>query len=215
MNPNRADRFLRRLYPLALLVALFTGFGNMPVYKRYYVSAVPGLGWSSNFYVNIYIHYIAGGVLLAIAAYFLVVYLKMRLDNGRLTITGDATQLVLDGLRLESDAADRINARGRMLESRIGADTHVAVADYRIHLEPTARTETGSINGEVVLSGGRISGSQFSADDITAAIRLVYRPDRNEITLPEMNLVGHLSPPLIATVGVRPTKRLSLEGRGV
>jgi hypothetical protein len=160
----------------------------------------------------------AGQLVRQVIGFFLIsdiAWSSLEADNGRLTITGDATQLVLDGLRLESDAADRINARGRMLESRIGADTHVAVADYRIHLEPTARTETGSINGEVVLSGGRISGSQFSADDITAAIRLVYRPDRNEITLPEMNLVGHLSPPLIATVGVRPTKRLSLEGRGV
>jgi hypothetical protein len=73
---------------LALLVALFTGFGNMPIYKRYYVSAVPGLGWSGNFYVNVYIHYIAGAVLLAIAAYFLVVYLRTRLDNGPLTISG-------------------------------------------------------------------------------------------------------------------------------
>ena len=102
-----------------------------------------------------------------------------------------------------------------MLESRIGADTRLAVAGYRIHLEPTARPETGSIAGEVVLSGGRISGSPFSADDITAAIRLVYRPDRNEITLPEMTLDGQLAPPLIATAGAHPTKRLSLEARGV
>ena len=160
----------------------------------------------------------AGQLVRQVIGFFLIsdiAWSSLEADNGRLTITGDATQLVLDGLRLESDAADRINARGRMLESRIGADTHVAVADYRIHLEPTARTETGSINGEVVLSGGRISGSQFSADDITAAIRLVYRPDRNEITLPEMNLDGHFSTPPIATAGVRPTKRLSLEGRGV
>jgi len=159
-----------------------------------------------------------GQLVRQMVGFFLIsdiAWSSLEADNGRLTITGDATQLVLDGLRLESDAADRIDAHGRMLESRIGADTHMAVADYRIHLEPTARSETGSIDGEAVLSGGRISGSRFSADDITAAIRLVYRPDRNEITLPEMHLDGHFSPPPIATAGVRPTKRLSLEGRGV
>ena len=144
-----------------------------------------------------------------------IAWSSLEADNGRLTIIGDAMQLVLDGLRLESDAANRIDARGRMLESRIGADTRVAVADYRIHLEPTARPETGSLAGEVVLSGGRISASPFSADDITAAIRLVYRPDRNEITLPEINLDGQLETPLIATAGAHPTKRLSFEGRGV
>jgi len=160
----------------------------------------------------------AGQLVREVVGFFLIsdiVWSSVEADDGRLTITGDATQLVLDGLRLESDAADRIDARGRMLESRIGADTHMAVADYRIHLEPTACTETGSIDGEVALSGGRISGSQFSADDITAAMRLVYRPDRNEITLAEMHLDGHFSTPSMATAGAHPTKRLSLEGRGV
>jgi hypothetical protein len=144
-----------------------------------------------------------------------IAWSSLEADNGRLTIIGDATQMVLDGLRVESDAADRIDARGRLLESRIGADTHVAVADYRIHLEPTARTETGSIDGEVVLSGGRISGSPFNADDITAAIRLIYQPDRNEITLPEMNLNGHLTTPLTAPASAHPKKRLCFEGRGI
>jgi len=159
-----------------------------------------------------------GRLIRQVVGFFLIsdiAWSSMEADNGRLTIIGDATQLVFDGLRLESDAADRIDARGRMLESRIGADTRLAVAGYRIHLEPTARPETGSIAGEVVLSGGRISGAPFSADDITAVIRLVYRPDRNEITLPEMTLDGQLAPPLIATAGAHPTKRLSLEARGV
>ncbi len=99
MNNNSVDTFFRRLYPLALVVALFTGFGNMPIYKRYYVSAVPGLGWSGNFYINITIHYIAGAVLLAVATYFLMVYLKTRLDNGRLTISG-VLRAILMGLTL-------------------------------------------------------------------------------------------------------------------
>jgi hypothetical protein len=160
----------------------------------------------------------AGRLVRQVVGFFLIsdiAWSSLEADNGRLTIIGDATQLMLDGLRLESDAAGRIDARGRMLESRIGAETQVAVADYRIHLEPTDHTETGSIAGEVVVSGGRIFGSQFSAEDITAAIRLAYRPDRNEITLPEMKLHGHFSSPLIATAGVPPTKRLSLESRGV
>jgi hypothetical protein len=159
-----------------------------------------------------------GRLIRQVVGFFLIsdiAWSSMEADNGRLTIIGDTTQLVLDGLRLESEAADRIDVRGRMLESRIGADTQAAVAGYRIHLESTAHPETGSIAGEVLLSGGRISGSPFSADGITAAIRLIYHPDHNEITLPEINLDGQLTTPLIATAGAHPTKRLSLEGRGV
>ena len=160
-----------------------------------------------------------GGRLIRQVVGFLLIsdiaWSSMEADNGRLTIIGDTTQLVLDGLRLESDAANRINARGRILESRIGADTRVAVADYRIHLDPPARAENGSFAGEVVFSGGRISGSLISADDIAAEIRLTYQPDRNEIVLPEMILDGQLAAPLIATAGAHPTKRLSLKGRGV
>ncbi|MGB5424144.1 MAG: hypothetical protein WBN03_18410 [Desulfobacterales bacterium] len=161
---------------------------------------------------------LVGRLVRKVVGYFLIsdiAWSSLEADNGRLTIIDDAMQLVLDGLRLESDAANRINARGRMLESRIGADTRVAIADYRIHLEPTARAETGSIAGEVVFSGGRISASPFSADDITATVRLTYQPDRNEITLPELNLTGHLKTPMIAAASPYPTKRLAFEGRGV
>ena len=160
----------------------------------------------------------AGQLVRQVVGFFLIsdiAWSSIEAANGRLTVTGDATQLVLDGLRLESDAAGRIDARGRMLESRIGANTRMTVADYRIHLEPNVRSETGSIDGEAVLSGGRISGAQFRADDITAAMRWVYRPDRNEISLAEMQLDGHFSTPQIAAAGAYSTKRLAFEGRGV
>ena len=161
---------------------------------------------------------LVGQLVRKLVGFFLIseiVWSSLEADKGRLTIIDDAMQLVLDGLRLQSDAANRIDARGRMIESRIGADTRVAIADYRIHLAPTARAETGSITGEVVFSGGRISASPFNADDITATVRLIYQPDRNEITLPEMNLTGHLTTPLIVASGPFPTKRLAFEGRGV
>lgn len=88
METNKFDTVLRRIYPVVLTVALFSGFGNMPIYKRYYIANIPGLGWSGNFYINLYIHYIAGALLLAIATYFTLVYLRARLASVRLTLTG-------------------------------------------------------------------------------------------------------------------------------
>ena len=88
METNKFDAFLKRIYPVVLTVALFTGFGNMPIYKRYYIADIPGLGWSGNFYINLYVHYIAGALLLAIATYFTLIYLKARLSSVQLTLTG-------------------------------------------------------------------------------------------------------------------------------
>jgi hypothetical protein len=88
MTKNKADNVLKRLYPVILTIALFTGFGNMPVYKRYYISSIPGLGWSGNFYINLNIHYISGFVLLGLAVYFSLIYLKTNTSKDRLTATG-------------------------------------------------------------------------------------------------------------------------------
>lgn len=77
------------LYGLALFVALFTGFGNMPLYGRYYVADVPGLSWSGNFFTNVNIHILSGSVLLAIAVYALMKAVLMSESRvRRLTLSG-------------------------------------------------------------------------------------------------------------------------------
>ena len=83
MNPttiNQTDpyRWSRRLYLLALIVLAFTGFGQMPIFKRYYVADIPGLAWSADFMVTLVIHYIAAAVFLALCSYFILNYLVNR-----------------------------------------------------------------------------------------------------------------------------------------
>lgn len=88
MTKNKADSVLKYLYPVALAIALFSGFGNMPIYKRYYISVIPGLGWAGNFYINLNVHYISGIILLGLAGYFGLIYVKTRTSKNRLTATG-------------------------------------------------------------------------------------------------------------------------------
>ena len=88
MTKNKVDNVLKRLYPVALTITLFTGFGNMPIYKRYYISSIPGLEWSGNFYINLNIHYGCGVVLLGLTVYFGLIYLKTSTSKDRLTATG-------------------------------------------------------------------------------------------------------------------------------
>jgi hypothetical protein len=69
---------LKTLYGIAAVAALFTGFGNMPLWGRYYVADVPGLGWSGDFFINVNVHILAGSLLLAISSYAAANSLVMR-----------------------------------------------------------------------------------------------------------------------------------------
>ena len=87
----QAERHLlfKTLYGLAAVVALFTGFGNMPLYGRYYVADLPLLAWSGNFFINVNIHILVGSLLLAMGIYAVI--------TGAFTGSGRAVRLTLSG----------------------------------------------------------------------------------------------------------------------
>lgn len=70
------------------LVLFFTGIFELPVSKRYFVSSIPGLGWSADFIVSLYIHYAAALVFIA-AAMFHVFYHGFGGEKGLLPRKGD------------------------------------------------------------------------------------------------------------------------------
>ena len=75
---------VRAFYMTLLLFMALSGFGQMPIFKRYYIADLPGLGWLAQFYVTHYIHYVGAAALLAIGAYYLTRYLvaeRSRMKN--------------------------------------------------------------------------------------------------------------------------------------
>src|SRR4030043_1765885 len=54
---------------LSGLLLIFSGFGELPMYKRYMVTQIPGLGWAGDFFINLKIHYLAGIVFLSIMVF--------------------------------------------------------------------------------------------------------------------------------------------------
>src|SRR4030042_1361346 len=48
------------------LVLIFSGFGELPMYKRYMVTQIPGLGWAGDFFINLKIHYLTGIVFVSV-----------------------------------------------------------------------------------------------------------------------------------------------------
>jgi hypothetical protein len=99
MMPHQANRLFKWLYLAAMAVVFFTGLGNMPLYQRYYVTDVPGFDWAGDFMINVQVHYMAGAVLLSLAAYFTVSWIYLRKEGRRLSRTGRIRAIVL-GLTL-------------------------------------------------------------------------------------------------------------------
>ena len=85
----KTNFLLKVLYGIAAVAALFTGFGNMPLWGRYYVADVPGLAWSGNFFINVNVHILAGSLLLSIGIYALTAtMMDERLRTSRMTLSG-------------------------------------------------------------------------------------------------------------------------------
>ena len=82
---SKGKKALRWAYMLTLFVMVLTGFGQMPIFKRYYISDIPGMGWLAKFYVTHYIHYLGAIFLLILLAYFIVDYFLSGRKEFRLT----------------------------------------------------------------------------------------------------------------------------------
>jgi len=103
MNQNLAhtrviSRPVRWLYLTTTFFLVLTGFGQMPIFKRYYIADIPGLGWLAEFFVTHYLHYLGAIVLLALTAYIVADYFILKRNSRRMTATGYIRFSLLGGI---------------------------------------------------------------------------------------------------------------------
>ena len=72
-EPKNGKRKL--MFIVLFIVMAFSGFGQMPIFKRYYIADIPGMGWAADFYLTHYIHYIGAIFLFGFFAYVVTDYL--------------------------------------------------------------------------------------------------------------------------------------------
>ena len=77
----------RWLYLITIFFLTLSGFGQMPIFKRYYIADIPGLGWLAQFFVTHYIHYLGAILFLAFAAYMIIDYLVLKRKSRQMTAT--------------------------------------------------------------------------------------------------------------------------------
>jgi cytochrome b subunit of formate dehydrogenase len=81
------------LVALSGLVLLFSGFGQLPVYKRYMLNQVPGLAWASDFILQFKIH-MAAAAVFTFAGIFHLVYHYIEGGRSIMPMKGDVRESV-------------------------------------------------------------------------------------------------------------------------
>jgi hypothetical protein len=94
----RDNRIMRYLFLFSVFLMALTGFGQMPIYKRYYMADIPGFGWLADFFMTRYVHYLGAALLLALLSYFLFDYFFLRRNNLKVTRTGYLRIVPLAGI---------------------------------------------------------------------------------------------------------------------
>jgi small-conductance mechanosensitive channel len=88
----------RWFYLITVFFLTLSGFGQMPIFKRYYTADIPGLGWLAEFFITHYIHYLAAILFLAFTAYMVIDYLLLKRKFRQMTTTGYVRSVLLAGI---------------------------------------------------------------------------------------------------------------------
>ncbi|MBP2019138.1 formate dehydrogenase gamma subunit [Symbiobacterium terraclitae] len=75
-----SDRVVHWGVALSIFLLIFSGIGQMPMYKRYKVADLPGMAWSADYGTTLRLHYIGAAILIGVAAY----HILFNLRTGRL-----------------------------------------------------------------------------------------------------------------------------------
>jgi hypothetical protein len=88
----------RWFYLIMILFLALSGFGQMPIFKRYYIADIPGFGWLAEFFITHYIHYLAAVLFLAFSAYLIVDYFLSKRKVRPMTTSGYVRSALLAGI---------------------------------------------------------------------------------------------------------------------
>lgn len=70
------------------LLLCFTGIGTMPLYPRFFINDIPGMGWSADMLLQLQLHYLFAAIFVAVGSFHLIYHLR-RGQLGLLPQKGD------------------------------------------------------------------------------------------------------------------------------
>ena len=119
------------LYLISGIMLAFSGFGQMPLYQRYYISDIPGMAWSADFYITHLLHYIFSIILFGLVSYAAFNYLLIGKRSVALTMSGYVRAVIIVGLMISGLLLVTYNFSGVSLPVWVAATllfTHMGFA---------------------------------------------------------------------------------------
>lgn len=89
---------LEIIYSITIFFAALTGFGQMPIFKRYYIADLPYLGWLGRFYTTNAVHYISAMILIGLMFYIISEKIFDKSQKFTITKSGYTKIVMLSGL---------------------------------------------------------------------------------------------------------------------
>jgi hypothetical protein len=88
MRAPLPSRWIRYGFAISLFFSALTGFAQMPIFKRYYIADIPGLGWLAQFYTTYTLHYISATLLIALGTFLILDYILLHRKTVRVSLLG-------------------------------------------------------------------------------------------------------------------------------
>lgn len=87
-------------YGVTLFFITLSGFAQMPIFKRYYIADIPGLGWLANFYVTHLMHYIFACIFIGLVVYSMLDFVFFRMKFNTISLPTMIKSFLFAGLIL-------------------------------------------------------------------------------------------------------------------
>ena len=94
LRHGRTVRIIHWLIALSCFILVFSGFGQMPIYKRYMLTDLAGFTWTADYFITLKMHYVAA-LVLTFACVWHVVYHWIRRDLGLIPRKGDVSESIV------------------------------------------------------------------------------------------------------------------------
>lgn len=130
LRQSLANRFIHWGAAISILILIISGMGQLPVYKRYNITELPGGEWLGSFFEMLDLHYLAAGTLIFVVSFHLV-YHSIRRESDIFPKKGDVKEsyLIIKAMvkGQKEPPAEKYLAEQRLAYFFIGANVLVLI----------------------------------------------------------------------------------------
>lgn len=94
------SKLVRRFFLAVVALMAVSGLAQMPIFKRYYVADLPGLGWLAEYYFTHKLHYVGAALFLGLLAWLVTRWIGEWSKSWRLSASGWFRVMILGGIVL-------------------------------------------------------------------------------------------------------------------